>query len=111
MPLPNSSYNLVTGNNFRIIRSPQIIPMQEETFFQPDNGPSIGININDGSNNQIVLNNDMILFLPTGTIINSPSGTMILTVTQDAIDPNGSPETADVFLDCMSGTNRYISPN
>jgi len=96
---------VVPGHNFRIIRSPQAIPMQEETVLQPDNGPVITINTNG-----TVLNNDSILFLPTGTIINSPTGTMILTVTQDPIDPNGSPETADVFLDCMSGTNRCISP-
>lgn len=106
-PAATSGYNLVVpGHNFRIIRGPQPIPMQEETVLQPDNGPGITINTNG-----LVLNNDTILFLPTGTIINSPSGTMILTVTQDPIDPNGSPETADVFLDCMSGTNRYISPN
>ena len=106
-PGVTAGYSLVVpGHNFRIIRGPQPIPMQEETILQPDNGPGIYINTNG-----IVLNNDTILFLPTGTIINSPSGTMILTVTQNPIDPNGSPETADVFLDCMSGTNRYISPN
>lgn len=106
-PAATSGYDLVVpGHMFRIIRGPQPILMQEETYLQPDNGP--GIYVTTGST---TLNNHTILFLPTGTIINSPSGTMVLTVTQEPIDANGTPETADIFLDCMSGTNRYISPN
>lgn len=106
-PGATAGYGLVVpGHVFRIIRGPQPIPMQEETFLQPDIGSGIFVNTNG-----TVLNNDTILFLPTGTIINSSSGTIILTVTQEATDANGMPETADVFLDCMSGTCRYISPN
>lgn len=106
-PGATAGYSLVVpGHNFRIIRGPQPIPLQEETVLQPDNGPSITINTNG-----VALNNDSILFLPTGTIINSPRGTMILTLTQQTADPNGTDETADVFLDCMSGTSRYISPH
>ncbi len=99
--------------NFRIIHKPIPIPMQEDVIFQPDspndpisNPATIYIKPSD-----VNLTNDSVLFLPTGNVINQGSGTIKFTIYQVLPDPNAPNETSDIFLDCMSGTNRYISPN
>jgi prepilin-type N-terminal cleavage/methylation domain-containing protein len=101
--------------NFRIIHGPIAIPMQEDVIFQPDSSNDPVSNpamiYIDTSAPNFSLTNDSVLFLPTGNVINQGSGTIKFVVSQVLADPNASNETADVFLDCMSGTNRYISPN
>ena len=107
-----NGFNIINGLNYRIIRIPQQIPMQEETVLTPDTGPSIAFGVLDPNTlTSIALNNDTILFLPTGTVVNAGQGTMILRVTQTLPDAVTTTEEADIFLDCLSGTNRYISPN
>ena len=104
--------NIINGSSYRIIRTPQQIPMQEETVLSPDTGPSIDLGVLDPSTlTSMALNNDTILFLPSGTVVNAGKGTMILRVTQTLPDAVTTTEIADIFLDCLSGTNRYISPN
>jgi hypothetical protein len=89
--------------------------MQEDVIFQPDSSNDPVSNpamiYIDTSAPNFSLTNDSVLFLPTGNVINQGSGTIKFVVSQVLADPNASNETADVFLDCMSGTNRYISPN
>jgi len=101
--------------NFRIIHGPVVIPMQEDVIFQPDSSNDPVSNpamiYIDTSVPNFSLTNDSVLFLPTGNVINQSSGTIKFVVSQVLADPNANIETADVFLDCMSGTNRYISPN
>jgi len=105
--------DVLDKTNFRIIHAPIVIPMQEDVIFQPDSP-------NDPASNPATiyidstianLTNDSVLFLPTGNVINQGSGTIKFTINQVLPDPNASNETSDIFLDCMSGTNRYISPN
>ena len=108
----SNNFNIVNGLNYRIIRVAQQIPMQEETVLTPDTGPSIAFGLLDPNTlTSIALNNDTILFLPTGTVVNAGQGTMILRVNQTLPDAVTTTEEADIFLDCLSGTNRYISPN
>lgn len=107
-----NGFNIINGTGYRIIRNPQTIPMQEETVLSPDTGPTIDLGVLDPATmTSMALNNDTILFLPSGTVINAGKGTMILRVTQTLPDAATSTEVADIFLDCLSGTNRYISPN
>ena len=106
-------FDVFDKTDFRIIHAPIVIPMQEDVIFQPDSP-------NDPASNAATiyidstianLTNDSVLFLPTGNVINQGSGTIKFTINQVLPDPNASNETSDIFLDCMSGTNRYISPN
>jgi prepilin-type N-terminal cleavage/methylation domain-containing protein len=109
-----TNYFFNAGAPFRIIRAPQPIAMQESTDLRSDLDPSVkdpSLPPIIGMTPDVILNNGLILFLPSGTIVNSPKGSLRLTLSQTFADPNSTPDTADIFLDCMSGTSRYISPN
>jgi hypothetical protein len=90
------SYN----HPFRIIRGVEPIPLQEDTV--------LGDRISVASPVALPLN--QILFLPSGQVSNAPASQIKFTITQDPLNPNDGPETADVFLDCLSGTTRYTNP-
>ena len=107
----NINFNFTYQTPFRIIRSPQAIPMQEEVFLKPDAGPDIDVSILKFDGSAGSLGNDQILFLPTGTIVNAQNNKFILRVKQTLNDPGSPTENADIFVDSLSGTNRYISPN
>ena len=87
--------NPVFGHLCRIVRSPEDIPLQEETLF----GENIKV---------LAPSSDPILFLPTGQVFNSQSNQIVFQLIQTK--PDGSTETADVTLDCLSGTTRYQNP-
>jgi type II secretory pathway pseudopilin PulG len=85
---------------FRIVRGVEPIPLQEDT--------TLGDRISVASTVALPLN--QILFLPSGQVSNAPASQIKFTITQDPLNPNDGPETADVFLDCLSGTTRYTNP-
>jgi len=89
------NFEPVFGHLCRIVRSPEDIPLQEETLF----GDNIRL---------IAPSNAPITFLPTGQVFNSSFNQVVLTLAQTK--PDGSTETADVTLDCLSGTTRYQNP-
>lgn len=105
------NFNFISQTPFRIIRSPQAIPMQEEVLLKPDAGPEIDVSVLNSDGSAGVLGNHQILFLPTGTILNAKNNKFILRVKQTLNDPGSPEEVADIFVDSLSGTNRYISPN
>ena len=89
------SINPVFGHLCRIVRSAEDIPLQEETLF----GDNIKV---------LAPSSEPILFLPTGQVFNSRSNQVVFQLVQTK--PDGSTETADVTLDCLSGTTRYQNP-
>lgn len=98
--------------NYRIIHGPTPISMQEDVILQPDSRDDPAVNpavifVDSATTN---LTDDSVLFLPAGNVINQGSGKILFSINQRLVDPNASPELAEVILDCMSGTNRYISP-
>jgi len=107
----NINFNFTSQTPFRIVRSPQAISMQEEVVLKPDAGPDIDVAILKSDLTAGTIGNDQILFLPTGTILNAQNNKFILRVKQTLNDPGSPQEIADIFVDSLSGTNRYISPN
>ena len=85
---------------FRIIREVELIPLQEDNL--------LGDRILVSPSAPLTLN--QVLFSPSGQVINAPASQIKFTITQDPLNPNDGPETADVFLDCLSGTTRYTNP-
>ena len=89
------NFEPIFGHLCRIVRSPEDIPLQEDTLF--------------GENIRIVPpSTDPIFFLPTGQVFNSPANQLVFQLIQTK--PDGTAETADVTLDCVSGTTRYQNP-
>ncbi len=87
--------NPVFGHLCRVVRSPEDIPLQEETLF--------------GDNIKIMApTTEPILFLPTGQVFNSRSNQIVFQLVQTK--PDGTTETAEVTLDCLSGTTKYQNP-
>ncbi len=93
-PVP-SNFEPIFGHLCRIVRSPEDIPLQEETLF----GDNIKV---------LAPTTEPILFLPTGQVFNSRSNQIVFQLVQNK--PDGSTETADVTLDCLSGTTKYQNP-
>ena len=89
------NFEPIFGHLCRIVRSPIDIPLQEETLF----GDNIKLD---------PLPSKPILFLPTGQVFNSPENQIEFHLIQTK--PDGTIETADVTLDCISGTTRYQNP-
>jgi type II secretory pathway pseudopilin PulG len=94
---------------FRIVRGVESIPLQEENGF----GERLFIDpksIYLPAPTPSPLPDFVINFLPSGQVFNTPSNQIKFTLTQEPLNPNDGNETADVFLDCLSGTTRYTNP-
>jgi prepilin-type N-terminal cleavage/methylation domain-containing protein len=94
---------------FRIVRGVEPIPLQEENGF----GDRIFINPNNiyaPALPPLPLTPFIVSFLPSGQVFNSTANQIKFSLTQEPINPNDGNEIADVFLDCLSGTTRYINP-
>ena len=85
---------------FKIIRGVEPIPLQEDSLL----GDRIVVN------SSVSLPNNTICFSPTGQVINAPATSITLTLTQGSLTVGRPDETADVWLDCLSGTTRYRNP-
>ena len=97
--------NCLPNHPFKIIRGVEPIPLQEDSLL----GDRITVVPLNGSS-PISLPNYAICFSPTGQVINVPATSISLRLTQASLTVGNLDETADLHLDCLSGTTRYTNP-
>ena len=99
--------NCLPNHPFKIIRGVEPIPLQEDSVL----GDRIAVEpLSGNSLLRVPTNPFTICFSPTGQVINAPATSITLTLTQGSLTVGRPDETADVWLDCLSGTTRYRNP-
>ena len=99
--------NCLPNHPFKIIRGVERIPLQEDSVL----GDRIAVEPLSGNLSLLVPPNPFtICFSPTGQVINAPATCITLRLTQGFLTVGSLNETADVLVDCLSGTTRYRNP-
>ena len=99
--------NCLPNHPFKIIRGVERIPLQEDSVL----GDRIAVEpLSGNSPLRVPPNYFTICFSPTGQVINAPATCITLRLTQGFLTVGSLNETADVLVDCLSGTTRYRNP-
>ncbi|RLS41495.1 MAG: prepilin-type N-terminal cleavage/methylation domain-containing protein [Planctomycetota bacterium] len=99
--------NCLPNHPFKIIRGVERIPLQEDSVL----GDRIAVEpLSGNSPLRVPPNPFTICFSPTGQVINAPATCITLRLTQGFLTVGSLNETADVLVDCLSGTTRYRNP-
>ena len=99
--------NCLPNHPFKIIRGVERIPLQEDSVL----GDRIAVEpLSGNSPLRVPPNPFTICFSPTGQVINAPATCITLRLTQGFLTVGSLDETADVLVDCLSGTTRYRNP-